>query len=226
MLTSHQEFRAGARAMTPVLVGIVPTGLAVGAGLSAAGVPFGPGVLSAATVYGATSQLVLADAAGHGAPVLLTVAAVALVNARLVFYGVGVGRKFCDASSAFRWLAPLLIVQPLHAVIDARLARPASLPERSAYFLGGGITLWVAWQVAHAAGMLLGRVVPPALALDAALPLCLVAIAAPALRDRAVWTAALGAGACAVALSGLPYGLGALAGACVGIAMGARMVAR
>jgi len=226
MITSHQEFRAGARAMAPVLVGIVPTGLAVGAGLSAAGVPFGPGVLSAATVYGATSQLMLADATGRGAPVLLTVAVVALVSARLVFYGVGVGRKFCGASTAFRWLAPLLIVQPLHAVIDARLARPASLAERSAYFLGGGITLWVAWQVAHAAGMLLGSVVPSELALDAALPLCLVAIAAPALHERAVWTAALAAGAGAVVLCGLPYGLGAIGGACIGIATGARMVTR
>ena len=226
MITSHREFRAGARAMLPVLVGIVPTGLAVGAGLSAAGVPFGPGVLSAATVYGATSQLVLADAAGSGAPVLLTVAVVAIVSARLVFYSVGVGRKFCEASTAFRWLAPLLIVQPLHAVIDARLARPASLGERTAYFLGGGITLWVAWQVAHAAGMLLGRVVPSALALDAALPLCLLAIVAPALRDRAVWTAALAAGAVAVILCGLPYGLGAVMGACAGIGVGARMVSR
>ena len=226
MITAPQEFRAGARAMAPVLIGIVPTGLAVGAGLSAAGVPLGPGMLSAATIYGATSQLMLADAAGRGAPVLLTVAVVALVSARLVFYGVGVGRKFCEASTAFRWLAPLLIVQPLHAVIDARLARPASLQERSAYFLGGGITLWLAWQLAHAVGMLLGSVVPPELALDAALPLCLLAIAAPALHDRAVWTAALAAGAGAVVLCGLPYGLGALGGACVGIATGARMVTR
>jgi predicted branched-subunit amino acid permease len=226
MITTPCEFRAGARAMLPVLVGIVPTGLAVGAGLSAAGVAFGPGVLSAATVYGATSQLVLADAAARGAPVLLTVAVVAVVSARLVFYGVGVGRKFCDASTAFRWLAPLLIVQPLHAVIDARLARPASLADRTAYFLGGGLTLWSAWQVAHAVGMLLGRVVPSALALDAALPLCLLAIVAPALRDRAVWTASLVAGAAAVALSGLPYGIGAAVGACVGIGFGARAVSR
>ena len=226
MITTHREFRAGARAMLPVLVGIVPTGLAVGAGLSAAGVPLGPGVVSAATVYGATSQIVLADGVTRGAPLLLTVASVAIVSARLVFYGVGVGRKFCEASTAFRWLAPLLIVQPLHAVIDARLARPASLAERTAYFLGGGLTLWVAWQIAHAAGMLLGSVVPPALALDAALPLCLLAIVAPALRDRAVVTGALAAAIATVVLCGLPYGLGAVVGGCLGIAVGARMVSR
>jgi predicted branched-subunit amino acid permease len=226
MIATHHEFRAGGRAMLPVLVGIVPTGVAVGAGLSAAGVPFGPGLLSSATVYGATSQLVLADAAARGAPVLLTVAIVAIVSARLVFYGVGVGRRFCEASTAFRWLAPLLIVQPLHAVIDARLARPASLADRTAYFLGGGLTLWVAWQVAHAVGMLLGSVVPAVLALDAALPLCLVAIVAPALRDRAVATGAVVAAVAAVMLTELPYGLGAVAGACVGIGVGARMVTR
>jgi len=226
MITARREFRAGARAMLPVLVGIVPTGLAVGAGLSAAGVPFGPGALSAATVYGATSQVVLADGVTRGAPMLLTVTTVAIVSARLVFYGVGVGRRFCEASTAFRWLAPLLIVQPLHAVIDARLARPASLAERTAYFLGGGLTLWGAWQVAHALGMLLGRVLPSALALDAALPLCLLAIVAPALRDRVVWISAVAAGVATVVLVGLPYGLGAVAGGCVGIGIGARLVTR
>ena len=51
-------------------------------------------------------------------------------------------------------------MQPLHAVIDARLAWSASLAERTAYFLGGGLTLWVAWHVADTAGMLLGSVVP------------------------------------------------------------------
>jgi predicted branched-subunit amino acid permease len=143
-----------------------------------------------------------------------------------VFYGVGVGRRFCEASTAFRWLAPLLIVQPLHAVIDARLARPSSLAERTAYFLGGGVTLWLAWQVAHAAGMLLGSVVPTGLSLDAALPLCLVAIVAPALRDRAVWMGAIAAGVATVALVGVPYGLGAVVGGCVGIAVGAWTVTR
>ena len=91
--------------MLPVLVGIVPTGLAVGAGLGAAGVRFGPGVLSAATVYGATSQIVLANDTTRGAPLPLTVATVAVVAVHLVFYGVGVGRRFCEAWT-LGWLAP------------------------------------------------------------------------------------------------------------------------
>ena len=60
----------------------------------------------------------------------------------------------------------------------------------------------------------------------AALPLCLLAIVAPALRDRAVWMAAIVAAVGEVVLSGLPYGLGAVAAACVGIGFGARMVTR
>jgi hypothetical protein len=225
MITSQQEFRAGARAMAPVLVGIVPTGLAVGAGLSARRAVRPRRALG----RNGLRRDVAADARrrrGRGAPVLLTVAVVALVSARLVFYGVGVGRKFCEASTTFRWLAPLLIVQPLHAVIDARLARPASLSERTAYFLGGGITL-------------VGRVAGRARGGDAARERGATGARArrraaavprgdraPALRDRAVWTAALTGGAVAVVLCGLPYGLGAIAGACVGIGVGARVVSR
>ena len=213
-------------AMLPVLVGIVPTGLAVGAGLSAAGVPFGPGVLSAATVYGATSQIVLADGAtrahrsphrrrgrgGERAPCLLR-------RGRRPSLLRGVDR------------VPLAGAAPDRAAAARGHRRssahvPLSLGERTAYFLGGGLTLWVAWQVADAAGMLLGSVVPSALALDAALPLCLVAIVAPALDHRVVWTSALVAGAATVALVGLPYGLGSVVGACVGIGSARRMVTR
>jgi len=58
------------------------------------------------------------------------------------------------------------------------------------------------------------------------LPLCLLAIVAPALRDRVVWISAVAAGVATVVLVGLPYGLGAVAGGCVGIGIGARLVTR
>jgi predicted branched-subunit amino acid permease len=209
--------------MLPVLVGIVPTGLALGAGLTAAGLPLGPGLLSSALVYGATSQAVLADVSRQGAPMALTVAVVALAGIRLLFYGAGLGRWFCGAGARFRWLAPLLIVQPVQAAVDARGARPSTLAQRTAFFLGSGLTLWIAWQIAYVTGAVVGAVVPSTLALDAALPLCLVALVAPALRERAPRAAAVTAAVAAVVLSGLPYGLGVAVAATVGIGVGTRV---
>lgn len=216
-------FRDGARATVPVLLGIVPTGLALGAGLTAAGLPIGPGLVSSALVYGATSQAVFADLSERGAPVVLAVAVVGLVSVRLLFYGAGLGRHFCGAGARFRWLAPLLIVQPVQAVVDARFTQPSTLRQRSAFYLGSGLTLWVAWQVAYVTGALVGAVVPSALALDAALPLCLVVLVAPSLAQRASQVVAAVAAAGAVALTGLPYGTGVAVAALVGIGIGMRV---
>jgi predicted branched-subunit amino acid permease len=222
-IVRDRSFRDGARATLPVLVGIVPTGLALGAGLTAAGFPLGPGVVSSALVYGATSQAVLADVSRQGAPAVLTMAVVALASVRLLFYGAGLGRSFCGAGPRFRWLAPLLIVQPVQAVVDARFARPSTLAQRTAFFLGSGWTLWCAWQVSYVAGAVVGAVVPSALALDAALPLCLLALMAPSLSGRAPRAAAVIAAAAAVVLSGLPYGMGVALAAALGIGVGTRV---
>ena len=153
---------------------------------------------------------------------LLVVALVALSAVRLLFYGAGLAPWFCGAGARFRWLAPLLIVQPVQAVVDVRFARPSTLAQRTAFFLGGGLTLWCAWQLAYVVGATLGAVVPSALALDAALPLCLLALVAPSLRSRGPRATALTAAVVAVALSGLPYGLGVAVGAAVGIGVGGR----
>jgi branched chain amino acid efflux pump len=221
-ITERSEFMAGVRAIAPVLIGIVPAGISLGASLGAAGFPLGPALLSAATVYGATPQLVLTDVASDGAPVLVTVAIVAAVSIRQVFYSAGLGRWFRGAGSTYRWLAPLLTVQPTYVVAEARFARPATIADRTAFFLGAGLTLWVAWQVGHAAGMLLGNVVPASLALDTALPLCLAAMLGSSRRERGAARTVIVAAVAAVVLAGLPYGSGVVVAASLGMAAGAR----
>jgi predicted branched-subunit amino acid permease len=139
---------------------------------------------------------------------------------RLLFYSAGLGRWFCGATPQFRWLAPLLIVQPVQAVVDTRFAQPSTLAQRTAFFLGSGLTLWTAWQVAYVTGAVVGATLPDVLALDAALPLCLLAIVAPSLRERGPRAVVVTAAVATVALGGLPYGLGVACAATLGIAVG------
>ena len=212
--------------MVPILAGILPAGVAVGAALAASSVPIGAGFVSSATVYGASAQLVVIDMASHGAPPALAIATVVLVGCRLALYSAGLARHFCGAHWTFRLLAPLLLVDPTYLVVDARFGSPSTPAERRQFYLGAGLTLWIAWQCAHAAGVVFGSLIPAGLALDFALPLCLLALLAPRVRDRRACAAAAVAGVAAIVAAGLPMGTGLLVAAALGAGAGGWRPAR
>jgi len=86
--------------------------------------------------------------------------------------------------------------------------------------LGAGLALWTSWQISSAVGIFLGTRVPPQWSLDFTLALTFIALVVPALEDRASVLAAVVAGATAVLAFGLPYKLGLLTAALVGIVVG------
>ena len=92
--------------------------------------------------------------------------------------------------------------------------------ERLRYFFTVGLVLWPAWLGLTGAGVLLGGVLPTSLRLDLAAPLTFLLLLLPMLTSRPAYAAAVTGGTVAVAASGLPLGLGLLAGAAAGIAVG------
>jgi predicted branched-subunit amino acid permease len=71
-------------------------------------------------------------------------------------------------------------------------------------------------------GALLGQKIPPAFALDFALPITFIAILAPMLRTLAHVAAAVTSIVAALALAPLPYNTGLLVAAALAMAAGAR----
>ena len=88
------------------------------------------------------------------------------------------------------------------------------------FYLGAGITLWSCWQLSTAAGIFLGAQIPNSWGLDFTLALTFIALVFPAINDRPSLLAAISAGVTALLARGLPYKLGLIAAAIVGIAVG------
>lgn len=223
---TRSDYAAGARAMAPVLAGLVPAGIAVGAAWSAAGLPVAPGLAAAASVYGASAQLVVADLGSRGAGLLAVALVTAVASMQLALLGASLGRWLCGASVPSRWLAAVLLVSPAYLVTDAGVTDSSPAAARRRFYLGAGATLWVGWQVAHAVGLVVGTVIPPSAALDFALPLCLLGLVAPRLRDPAARTAVLAAAVTAGVLRAAPLGTGVVVAVAVGIAAGRRRAVR
>ena len=76
-----------------------------------------------------------------------------------------------------------------------------------------GLGLWLPWQLATIAGVVVGAQIPESLGLGFAIPLVFLVLLIPAVQTRPGFVAAAVGAIVAVVASGAPYGLGLVIGA-------------
>lgn len=215
---AREDALAGARDVSPVVLGNLPYGVVTGVAMIEAGFSELQAVLLSGLVFGGASQLAAADLVVAGAPVAVVVLTGLVVNARLVMYSASLAPHFRELSGAWRAGLAAFVTDPVYAVSVA-----ASGDEERAlrwYFLGAVAPVWGSWVAGTAVGVLAGRRVPPGWRLDFAVPLVFLALVVPAIEDRSTAVAAAVAATIAVLGQGLPYQAGLLVAAGVGIAAG------
>ena len=212
------ELRDGALALAPLLVGVAPFGVIYGVLALESGIPPAAAMAMSSVVFAGSSQFLLAQLAGLGAPGLVMVASVALVNLRHALYSASVAPSLSHLPRRWKAILAYLLTDEAYAAAIARLGREGE--NRHWFLLGAGLLLWSSWQVSTAAGILLGASLPRDLPLDFALPLTFIAIVVPMVRSRGALVAAVVAAAAALLCAGWPYQLGLLAAAVAGIVVG------
>jgi 4-azaleucine resistance transporter AzlC len=213
-------FLLGVRALLPMLLGVAPFGIIYGVVALQSGIPPLAAFLMSSLVFAGSAQFLLAQLVGAGAPALLSIGAVGLINLRHALYSASVAPVLHHLPR--RWkllLAYLLTDEAYAAAIPHLLAAPKS-PMAHWILFGSGFALWAGWQLSTLAGVLIGAQLPSNLGLDFALPLTFIAIVVPLIDSRARLIAALTAGAAAVLLVALPYKTGLFAAALSGLGAG------
>jgi len=121
-----------------------------------------------------------------------------------------------------RWkvLLSYLLTDEAYAVTILNYEKEGITPSGHWFFFGAGLTLWTSWQLSTAAGIFLGAIVPASWELDFTLALTFIALVVPNLNDRAAHTAAAMAGLVALLAFHLPYKLGLIAAALLGVGIG------
>jgi predicted branched-subunit amino acid permease len=212
---------AGAVAVAPLLVGVVPFGLLFGAAAVDAGFTVGEVVASSTIVFAGASQIAIVDLLGDGATVLVAVATALMINLRMLVYSASLAPYFVNLGRGERLGAAYLLTDQAYAVAIARYRDGLDGRDRLAYYLGAGLTLWIVWQITTVGGALTGDLIPDDLPLEFAIPLVFLSILIPVLADRPAWIAAVvGATASvATAAAGLPE-VAVIVGSVTGIAAG------
>jgi 4-azaleucine resistance transporter AzlC len=218
--TPRQEFLDGTREIAPVLVGTIPFGFVTGiAAVSAGMTPF-EGIALSVLSFSGIAQLVAAQLVAAQAPVILTIAAAAVVSLRFLMYSAALSPHLAHLDRRWRALLAFVMTDQSFAMCVRRFSEPGDVRHRHWHFLGSALTLYFSWQAAVVFGVLAGASVPASWSLDFAVVLCFIALLVPAVKTRADLAAAIVAAAIALAFVGLPYRLALVIASIFGIGAG------
>lgn len=208
------------RSELPLLLGVIPFGLIYGVLALQAGLPLPMAQGMSAIVFAGASQLVIAQLVAGGTPLFIIILTAFVINLRHALYSASIAPYLKSLKPAWKWLLAYLLTDEAYGVAIAHYQQPTHDRLKHWFLLGAGLTLWAGWQISTAAGIFLGAQIPAGWSLDFIGRLVFIALLVPMLKDKPGWLAALTGGIVSVLAYGLPFKLGMLLAAMLGISIG------
>lgn len=216
------RFAEGVRAGLPFMIVVVPFGLLFGTVGADAGLGFAQIMGFSVLVIAGASQFAALQLLVDQAPLAVAVFTGLAVNLRMAMYSASLMPHFVGVSVGLRALAAYVMVDQVYALSIQRFAQgELERAERVAFYFGTAAPVIPVWYLGTVAGALLGDEVPPALALDFAVPITFIAMVAPMLQTPPSVVAALVAVATSLLAVELPLNLGVIVGGLAGTVAGA-----
>lgn len=221
-MNPRSSFLSGIRAEVPILLGVIPFGIIYGALALEAKLPTTAAMAMSSIIFAGSAQFIAAELFRDGAAWFVIVATVFVVNLRHMLYSASIQPHIAHLPQRWKWLLAYLLTDEAYAVVINKYNDDSDPTYKHWFYLGAGLALWTTWQLSTLTGILLRSQaqIDPSLGLDFAIAVTFIAIVVPALKDRAVTAAALSAGLVALAAASLPYNLGLMVAAFVGITVG------
>jgi predicted branched-subunit amino acid permease len=212
--------RAGARDMTPMVIGIVPFGLAVGAMIGSSGLDPWAAAASAPLILAGAAQLTTLQMLEAGSNPLVIVASALVINLRILLYSASLAPWFAGVRLRTRLLLATSVIDQTHFVVVPRFER-GDLDRRGrvAYYTGASAWLISAWLASQLVAMVVGAELPESARLDMAAPLALIGLLAKSVGTRPSALAAAFGVAVATVGAGLPFHSATLVATVTGIAV-------
>jgi len=176
------SFWRGVRRTLPVMLGVIPFGIAYGASAVQHLSRFQAMGMSL-IVFAGTAQFIAVGLMAQGASPIIILTTTALVNLRFLLMSAA----FVPHLRARRRIVQVLLA-PL--VVDETLAVSSvewgteNFDKR--FLLGSGLTTYVTWQLSSLAGILSGPLLAPGPVLEFALPASLIGLLVLLVRSRQV----------------------------------------
>ena len=183
MEENWREFWKGVLAQLPVQLGVIPFGLVFGVLGIASGLTATQTILMSSIIFGGASQVVFAQLWSSGTSPIITGGSVAIINMRHIIYSANVSFYISSLPLKWRIILGYLLTDEAFAVSFKEFEKNNKFAHY--HLLGGGLTLWVFWQISTVIGVFLGANIPPNLNLEFAIPLTFIAVILPTLKTLA-----------------------------------------
>lgn len=226
MSEARKNFIEGIRAEVPILIGVFPFGLIYGALAINSGLSTTTAQLMSSIVFAGSAQFVTAQLYSEGAPAFVMILTIAVVNLRHMLYSASLAPYLKDLSLRWKVLLSYLLTDEAYAPSILHYEKEGLAKYKYWFLFGAGISLWTNWQISTAIGVFLGAAIPSNLSLDFALPVTFIAMIVPVMKKFPIIASALSAGITAILANGLPYKLGLILAALVGIIVGMLLESR
>jgi len=211
----------GAKDITPMVIGVIPFGLAIGASIASSSLSTAQGIVSAPIILAGAAQLSTVQMLDEGVAPAMIVLSALMINARILLYSASMAPWFSTESLARRLLLAVPVIDQMHFTCVPRFeACDLDARQRRAYYAGAGSWLVGAWLGSQTIAITVGSALPEAVGLRIAAPLALAGLLAKSTVGRDTIVAA-GVAAVIVTLgAGLPFHSAVLVAAVGGIAAG------
>ncbi len=223
----HPDFWLGVREMATVSLGIAAWGMVTGMAMVNTGLGVGLSVLMSLTVYAGSAQLAALPLLAAGAPLWLIWGTALCVNLRFVIFSTQWRPYFIRLSRSSRLWHGYMSTDMGYVLFMKRFGTPGSTPlsepvlrSAQAYFWGGNLTNWVAWQASSMTGIFLADSIPGHWGIGFAGTLALLALTCSLIRDRITVMTALVAATAALAAYALPMKLNIVVAIAAAVALG------
>ena len=221
-MTPGQAFWRGYLDCAPFTLIVVPYSMLFGVVASDAGLDILQTMSMSVLVIAGASQFTAVALLQDQAPVFIALLAALAVNLRMAMYSAALVPHVGHARFTVRALMAYLMVDQAFAVaVRTYQDQPDMTPSaKVAYYFGCMALICPFWYGFTLVGALVGQAIPASFSLDFAVPVCFIALTAPLLRSAAHIVAALVAGVAALVFASVPWSLGLIIAALLGVLAG------
>lgn len=207
----------------PVQLVIIPFGAIFGAIATQAGLSPTEALGMSIIVLAGAAQIASLQMLSDQAPALMAILTGLFINLRFAMYSASLEPYWRGLPLWKRAIAAYLMTDQAYGLSIRRYLEQADEPQaaRTRYYFGVALPTVGIWYISTLTGAYLGAAIPPQLSLEFAVPLTFIAIVAPLLRGIAPVAAALVSVALSISFQSLPYNLGLILAAIIGMICGA-----
>lgn len=212
-------FLDGFKAMLPITPGVLPFGTVMGTVCADANLDIFQTVGMNFFVFGGASQLVAVDLMTKNTVGLVVVITGLIINLRFMLYSAALSPVVQRSNFLVKMTSAYFLTDQNYAVMSAHSHKLKNNTESLTFYFGASVCMMLTWHSAVIAGFIFGNFAPSALALDYAVPLSFVALTMPTIRNKTYLFVAVFTSGMSLVLSYLPYNLGLIVTALMGIGL-------